>query len=283
MSYEDIKKVQKKYAWFIDNNQLALVEKLNNGTWGSVTEANHDIRVNVTKLADHFTETDTGVDSFLDNGILNPSFSETSGAGTFDSWSEVGGTAEVNTIQYQSTPNSCTLTVSNNVTIKQEKTLVPGKTYRISFYLYSHENGQPKFEIYDETNSTSFYAKENYPTLASWNQYNYEFTVPSNGSLYSFKFSTMPGLGTAISIDTVALEEKSSGLHEYLLESPEFPEQFHMAIVYKALSDFYKLPNMRDLEMAQYYELEYIKFIKKAKTYGKAGHLRTGRIVCQDF
>ena len=31
MSYEDIKKVQKKYAWFIDNNQLALVEKLNIG------------------------------------------------------------------------------------------------------------------------------------------------------------------------------------------------------------------------------------------------------------
>lgn len=71
--------------------------------------------------------------------------------------------------------------------------------------------------------------------------------------------------------------------HDHLDEQPEFPEQFHMAIVYKAIADLFKLPKNLNMELAQYYELEYMKLIKRAKKYSKRHHISTGFIRGVDF
>ena len=51
-----------------------------------------------------------------------------------------------------------------------------------------------------------------------------------------------------------------------------------MAIVYKAIADLFKLPKNLNMELAQYYELEYMKLIKRAKKYSKRHHISTGFI-----
>jgi hypothetical protein len=56
-----------------------------------------------------------------------------------------------------------------------------------------------------------------------------------------------------------------------------------MAIVNKVIADLYKDTRNRDLELAQYYDLEYLKFIKEAKKYAKSQHISTGFIVPRDF
>lgn len=71
--------------------------------------------------------------------------------------------------------------------------------------------------------------------------------------------------------------------HNHLEEEPEVPNQFHMGIVNKAISDLYKTPNSMNLEAAQVFELEYLKSVKRAKKFAKRRHTGFGRIVGVDF
>ena len=71
--------------------------------------------------------------------------------------------------------------------------------------------------------------------------------------------------------------------HDHLDEQPEFPQQFHMAIVYKAISELFLQPKNLNMELAQYFELEYMKLVKKAQKYAKRHHITTGIIRGVDF
>jgi len=54
----------------------------------------------------------------------------------------------------------------------------------------------------------------------------------------------------------------------------EIPEQFHEAIVYKAIATGYETPPNLDPNLASYFKGEYNQLIKKAKKWKKMG--RTG-------
>ena len=54
----EIKKIQEKYAWFVERGQCGIVEKKNDGQWVSITEVK-PIRMYSTKLADPLTGVST--------------------------------------------------------------------------------------------------------------------------------------------------------------------------------------------------------------------------------
>tara|TARA_R110002020_G_scaffold461809_3_gene680939 strand:+ start:226 stop:645 length:420 start_codon:yes stop_codon:yes gene_type:complete len=63
----------------------------------------------------------------------------------------------------------------------------------------------------------------------------------------------------------------------------EIPSQFHEALVYKIISMGYKTPPNLNIELAQYFDLEYEKSIKEAKKYSRSNFIQTGMIAPVDF
>tara|TARA_Y100000310_G_scaffold24437_1_gene23478 strand:+ start:5070 stop:5762 length:693 start_codon:yes stop_codon:yes gene_type:complete len=59
----------------------------------------------------------------------------------------------------------------------------------------------------------------------------------------------------------------------------ELPSQFHEALSFKVISDFYKLPGETfNLQVAGYFDQEFEKEVREGKKYAKRGHQRTGFI-----
>ena len=64
----------------------------------------------------------------------------------------------------------------------------------------------------------------------------------------------------------------------------EIPEQFHEAIVYKAIAIGYETPPNLNPEVAMYFKSEYTSLVKKAKKWKKMGRLGGYSIVSpKDF
>ena len=63
----------------------------------------------------------------------------------------------------------------------------------------------------------------------------------------------------------------------------DIPEQFHEAIVTKVISMGYKTPPNLQIELAQYFDLEYEKMVKEAKKYSRSAFIQTGMISPVDF
>ena len=63
----------------------------------------------------------------------------------------------------------------------------------------------------------------------------------------------------------------------------QIPNQFHETIVYKAIATGYKDPRHQEIELAQYFDNEYLMGIKEAKKYSKSNYQSTGIIKGQDY
>ena len=63
----------------------------------------------------------------------------------------------------------------------------------------------------------------------------------------------------------------------------EIPSQFHEGLAYKAISLGYEEPRNMKIELAQYFNNEYEKVVKRAKSFGRSSYLTTGQIVPQEF
>jgi hypothetical protein len=63
----------------------------------------------------------------------------------------------------------------------------------------------------------------------------------------------------------------------------DIPLQFHEALVYKIIAMGYKTPPNINIELAQYFDMEYEKVVKSAKKYAKSGHIQTGMIAPVSF
>ena len=63
----------------------------------------------------------------------------------------------------------------------------------------------------------------------------------------------------------------------------QIPEQFHETIVYKAIANGYKAPRNADLQVAQYFDNEYLMGVKEAKKFASSNYSSTGFIKPQDF
>ena len=64
------------------------------------------------------------------------------------------------------------------------------------------------------------------------------------------------------------------------IEGPlgDIPLQFHEALIYKVIAMGYKTPPNINIDLAQYFDMEYEKVVKSAKKYAKAGRIQTGVI-----
>jgi hypothetical protein len=63
----------------------------------------------------------------------------------------------------------------------------------------------------------------------------------------------------------------------------QIPIQFHEHIVSKAIASGYKDPRHMDLDIAQYFDNEFMMGIKKGKKFARSGYTTVGQIRQQDF
>ena len=61
------------------------------------------------------------------------------------------------------------------------------------------------------------------------------------------------------------------------------PTQFHEALVFKVISMGYKTPPAMDINVAQYFDMEYDKIIREAKKFARSNYIQTGMVVPQDI
>lgn len=61
------------------------------------------------------------------------------------------------------------------------------------------------------------------------------------------------------------------------------PSRFHEAIVNRVIAMGYKDPRNMDLKVAQYFDNEWEKAVRRAKKFSKSNYVSIGRIVAQDF
>tara|TARA_R100000278_G_scaffold24899_1_gene22974 strand:+ start:3074 stop:3463 length:390 start_codon:yes stop_codon:yes gene_type:complete len=61
------------------------------------------------------------------------------------------------------------------------------------------------------------------------------------------------------------------------------PLQFHEAIVYKAVAMGYKDPRNLEINLAQYFDGEYLTSVKEAKKFSRSNYQTMGRITSHDF
>ena len=60
-------------------------------------------------------------------------------------------------------------------------------------------------------------------------------------------------------------------------------ERYFRGVLNKAIAEGYKDPRNMDLNNVLFFENEYEKTVKKAKKFSRAGVIRTGSIIPQDF
>jgi hypothetical protein len=63
----------------------------------------------------------------------------------------------------------------------------------------------------------------------------------------------------------------------------DIPVQFHEALVFKIIAMGYKTPPNMQIELAQYFDMEYISAVKSAKKYARRAFIQTGMISPVDF
>ena len=63
----------------------------------------------------------------------------------------------------------------------------------------------------------------------------------------------------------------------------QIPEQFHDIIINKVISMGYKEPRNMQIDVAQYFDAEYEKGVKKAKAFARTNYQLSGRVKPQDF
>lgn len=286
-TYYDINKIRDKYAWFTLGEKVGLLEKQANGLWNSVTEDNKILRIHVTKMADPLVQNSEYTYTFSGNLIENYDFEE-----NYDGWE----------------PNALAPGVWSTA-----KTLENNATYKISYYAKSDgtELGLPRIQITNLTDGGSAVLNYTQPvSIGNWSLYNHLFQVSGddNGSsvvtielsdLYgnvatpsqeghsgsnSIKSYDNTGTGSSVNFDYVQLEKRTevTGIN-HLEQEPEIPRQFHKALVYKSISEFYRDPRNMNLEAAQYYEAEYEKIVKEARKFSRKQHISTGYITPRDF
>ena len=61
------------------------------------------------------------------------------------------------------------------------------------------------------------------------------------------------------------------------------PTQFHEALVFKVIAMGYKTPPAMDINIAQYFDMEYEKVVKQGKKFARSNYIQTGVIAPQDF
>ena len=61
------------------------------------------------------------------------------------------------------------------------------------------------------------------------------------------------------------------------------PTQFHEALVFKVIAMGYKTPPAMDINIAQYFDMEYEKIVKEGKKFARSNYIQTGIIAPQDF
>tara|TARA_R100000231_G_scaffold138902_1_gene118463 strand:- start:5263 stop:5676 length:414 start_codon:yes stop_codon:yes gene_type:complete len=61
------------------------------------------------------------------------------------------------------------------------------------------------------------------------------------------------------------------------------PPQFHEALVFKVIAMGYKTPPTMDINIAQYFDMEYEKVVKQGKKFARSNYIQTGVIAPQEF
>ena len=108
----------------------------------------------------------------------------------------------------------------------------------------------------------------------------------------SASYQTVSTGGKKIRVHTISLADKfevgASAAMSHLTSSTagpldDIPIQFHEALVYRVIAMGYKTRMNFDQALAQFFDAEYLRVVRNAKKYARAGYQRDGAIKPHDF
>jgi hypothetical protein len=102
-------------------------------------------------------------------------------------------------------------------------------------------------------------------------------TISEAKSLRVHTISKADHFQTGASISTSEYDSTTQG------PLGDIPVQFHEALVFKVIAMGYKTPPSMQIELAQYFDMEYEKVVKQAKKYARSAFIQTGMITPVDF
>ena len=102
-------------------------------------------------------------------------------------------------------------------------------------------------------------------------------TIESAKSLRISGIAKADHFATGVSAATTDYTNTSAGPLD------QIPSQFHEALVFKVIAMGYKTPPNMQIEIAQYFDMEYEKVVKNAKKYARSAFIQTGMIAPVDF
>lgn len=82
----------------------------------------------------------------------------------------------------------------------------------------------------------------------------------------------------------VSYSAKPTAFTTDIKKSSEIPSQFHEALAYKVISELYKIPGEKfNLQLAQYFDQQYLLAVREAKKYARTQHTSGGQIVPHEY
>ena len=291
-TFSDINRIQNKYAWYTLGNKVGILEKQTRGTWDSITEASKSIRIHVTKMADPLIQSTNTTTTYGNNLITNFDFEQVGGDGLAN-WTANPTYAIESSDMYAGAGALKTVSAER---ASQQFDIDGDASYYLTYWAKGLDasgcNGLPEVEIYN-VNETAITFTESQSVFApTWVQY--KTIVPSPGSgaagtetitLY-LNDANWDGTPCASGVlwDNISFQKINTSIEtDHLLQEPELPRRFHMSIVNKVLSDFYRDPRNPDEQRAMFYTAEYQKDIIEGKKHARANHISTGYIQQRDF
>jgi hypothetical protein len=105
-------------------------------------------------------------------------------------------------------------------------------------------------------------------------------TLNSKATVIDDLYTNLPA-GSTIRIYGAKIADPFTNTNDSLTE---LPEQFHEAIVYKAIANGYETPPNLNPEMASYFKQQYEAKIKSAKKWKKSSRVGGfGQVMAKDF
>ena len=288
MSYtiSDVEKVRAKYSWYTLGDKVGLLEKQTNGMWNSVSESDKSIRIHVTKMADPLIQSTISSTTYGDEALSNFDF-EIGAGNVFTNWASVPGAGAITEDLVEFNSGVRSIQMHTGAYITQQFVGDPNTTYKLEYYALGSNTGTglsvPKVSLYQiDGGGTPFEEAQGVsPTI--WTKYTSIVNVGS-GTLEIKVEQADASTTSPLNIDDISIKKVTTSVDtDHLLQEPEIPRRFHMAIVNKAIADFYKDPRNQDPDRAQFYEASYEREVLEGKKYARGNHIGTGYIKPVEF
>jgi hypothetical protein len=237
-------------------------------------------------MGDHLTQTTDETISYGNNEVSNFDFSQGTG-NVFTSWLSTlnSGAIVEDTVNFTSSPRSSQM--HTGAILSQQFVLPTNSTYRLKYSALGSDTGSavslPKVSVFQIDGGGTPFVESHTISPTIWTQYSSNIKVGSGTCVIMLEQASI-ATTSPMNYDDISLELVTTTVTvDHLLQEPEMPRRFHMALVNKTIADFYKDPRNEDKERAMFYENQYEVSVKEGKKHSKSNHIGTGYIKPVEF